>query len=143
MSLTRSVVIAAVAVALLPVDKDTQTEFRDHAASATTWALTFCERNSETCTTASEHWAVFKEKVSFAVELAGDGIATYLYTQGGAPTSIEHAGNPSPGSVGLDTLANDTTDPEGSGPESANKDTLYPWDRTPRWGGPRQATGSF
>ena len=70
MGLFRLAVVGAVGVALLPSDRDQQRELYSRAATATHWAVTFCDRNAQTCEQAVSFWGQFKKKAEFGTELA-------------------------------------------------------------------------
>ena len=72
MGLFRLAVVGAVGVALLPSDREHQAQFYQRAATATTWAITFCDRNGETCEQAVGLWGQFKKKAEFGAGLAYD-----------------------------------------------------------------------
>jgi hypothetical protein len=72
MGVLRLAVIAAVGIALLPSDREKQLELYDRAATAAKWTITFCDRNTETCTRASNLWAQFVKKAEFGAKLAID-----------------------------------------------------------------------
>jgi hypothetical protein len=76
MGLFRLAVIGAVGIALLPSDRDQQQRLYQRAATAANWAVTFCDRNAQTCQQASGFLAEFKKKAEFGAELAVDMIRT-------------------------------------------------------------------
>ncbi len=98
MSLTKLVIVGAVAVVFLPTDKTEQAKLLAQAGGAATWALTYCERNPETCETAGQNWEVFKEKAAFGSELAQDALWQVVAA---SPTPFQGE-NTNPG----DTLTN-------------------------------------
>ena len=65
-------IVAAVGVALLPSDREHQQQLYQRASSATSWAVTFCDRNATTCEQAVGLWGAFKKKAEFGFELALD-----------------------------------------------------------------------
>ena len=72
MGLFRIAIVAAVGVALLPSDREHQQQLYQRASSATSWAVTFCDRNATTCEQAGGLWGEFKKKAEFGFELALD-----------------------------------------------------------------------
>lgn len=78
MGLFRLGVIAAVGVALLPSDSEQQEILYNRAALAAQWTLTFCDRNPQTCTTASDAWEGFRKKAQFGARLAYDTVMEQL-----------------------------------------------------------------
>ena len=74
MGLFRLAVVGAVGVALLPSDREQQRELYGRAATATNWAVTFCDRNAQTCEQVNAFWGQFKKKAEFGTELALDMI---------------------------------------------------------------------
>ena len=72
MGLFRIAIVAAVGVALLPSDREHQQQLYQRASSATSWAVTFCDRNATTCEQAAGLWSEFKKKAEFGFELALD-----------------------------------------------------------------------
>ena len=53
MGLFKLAAIVAVGVSLLPAEREKQEQLYQRAASAASWTMTFCERNTATCTKAS------------------------------------------------------------------------------------------
>ena len=74
MGLLRTAAIIAVGVALLPSDREQQEQLYKRAASAATWAVTFCDRNGPTCEQGEKLWAQFVAKAEFGAKLAYDMI---------------------------------------------------------------------
>ena len=72
MGLFRIAIVAAVGVALLPSDREHQQQLYQRASSATSWAVTFCDRNATSCEQAAGLWGGFKKKAEFGFELALD-----------------------------------------------------------------------
>jgi Family of unknown function (DUF5330) len=70
MGLFRLAAMVAVGVSLLPADRDKQAQLYQRAASAATWTMTFCDRNANTCTQATNLWADFSKKAEFGAKLA-------------------------------------------------------------------------
>ena len=75
MGLLRLTFWLALIVAILPTDKDRQAQVISAFSSGTTWVLTFCDRNGETCKKGSEAWQVFKTKAEFGGRL----VATFVF----------------------------------------------------------------
>lgn len=74
MGLFRLACVAAVGVALLPSDREQQERLYQRAASASSWVMTFCDRNETTCTQGSTLWTAFLTKAEFGAKLAFDMI---------------------------------------------------------------------
>lgn len=74
MSLTKLIVIGALAVALLPSDKQGQQKLLERAGDAAEWTWTFCDRNKQTCEATEKNWATFKEKAAFGAAVAQDAV---------------------------------------------------------------------
>ena len=97
MGVLKLAAIAAVGVSLLPSDRDKQEQLYARAASATTWAVTFCDRNAATCVQATSLWAEFTKKAEFGAKLALDmarekeKAASMTHEDGAAPASYEPA----------------------------------------------------
>lgn len=72
MGLLRIATFAAVAVALLPSDREQQQRLYDRAGATAEWVITFCDRNSATCAKGSELWSQFLAKAEFGAKLAYD-----------------------------------------------------------------------
>lgn len=67
----RSAFWLGVLVMLLPSDERQQQWLIETASAKVHWAMTFCDRNPETCVKASEQWQHFLKKAEFGVALAG------------------------------------------------------------------------
>ena len=74
MGLLRIATFAAVAVALLPSDREQQQRLYERAGSTAEWVVTFCDRNAATCAKGSELWSQFVAKAEFGAKLAYDMI---------------------------------------------------------------------
>ena len=74
MGLLRIATFAAVAVALLPSDREQQQRLYERAGSTAEWVVTFCDRNAATCAKGSEYWSLFVAKAEFGAKLAYDMI---------------------------------------------------------------------
>lgn len=72
MGLFKLAAVVAVGVSLLPAEREKQEQLYLRAASAATWTMTFCDRNVETCTKASQFWGEFSKKAEFGAKLAYD-----------------------------------------------------------------------
>ena len=97
MGVLKLAAIAAVGVSLLPSERDKQEQLYARAAAATTWAVTFCDRNAATCVQATNLWAEFTKKAEFGAKLALDmarekeKTASMTREDGAAPASYEPA----------------------------------------------------
>jgi len=109
-----------VIVLLLPADEQQQARLYGTATSAFERATTFCERNAETCTTASEAWSTFRKKAEFGAKLVRD----LANKRQGPDDPMQPARN-----GGLD----------GKG---SQRGTLSPMDLQPAWRGPGSRTGA-
>lgn len=74
MGLLRIATFVAVAVALLPSDREQQQRLYERAGSTAEWVVTFCDRNTATCAKGSELWSQFVAKAEFGAKLAYDMI---------------------------------------------------------------------
>ena len=83
MGLLRLGAIVAVGVALLPAEREKQDQLYARAGAAAKWAITFCDRNFETCVQASKAWAQFTAKAEFGAKLAYDVIREQTPMSGG------------------------------------------------------------
>lgn len=72
MSLVRTGIVLAAVVALLPSDKERQDELYAMVTALAGDALTYCDRNAETCAKAAAAWDEVKVKAKFAGALALD-----------------------------------------------------------------------
>ncbi len=72
MGLLRIAIVIAAGVAVLPSDRESQDKLYAHAANATTWAVTFCDRNAKTCEQGAELWTKFAAKAQFGAKMALD-----------------------------------------------------------------------
>lgn len=72
MGLLRIATFAAVAIALLPSDREQQQRLYDRAGATADWVITFCDRNTVTCAKSSELWSAFLAKAEFGAKLAYD-----------------------------------------------------------------------
>lgn len=70
MSILKAGILVAVAVAILPTDRQQQAALYDRTASAVHWAATFCDRNVQTCDQAGVLWGGFLEKAKFGAAMA-------------------------------------------------------------------------
>ncbi len=86
MGILRLGMIVAVGVALLPSDREQQEILYNRAALAAKWTVTFCDRNAQTCATASSLWDQFAKKAQFGAKLAYDTLAEHL---GGGERSFD------------------------------------------------------
>lgn len=90
MGILRLGIIAAVGVALLPSDSEQQEILYNRAALAAQWTMTFCTRNAQTCTVASDVWGQFVKKAQFGARLAYDTLAEQMAS---AEPGAAQAGN--------------------------------------------------
>lgn len=81
-------VIAAV-VLLLPTDAQQQAQVYQRVSAGAAWAVTFCDRNAETCNAAGEVWSAAKVKAAFAARMAADIVQERML---GTGTAAERAG---------------------------------------------------
>ncbi|MBN9247084.1 MAG: hypothetical protein EKK38_01355 [Hyphomicrobium sp.] len=72
MGMLRIATFAAVAIALLPSDREQQQRLYERAGSTAQWVVTFCDRNSAACAKGSEYWSLFVAKAEFGAKLAYD-----------------------------------------------------------------------
>lgn len=110
MGLMRIAIVVAAGVALLPSDREQQQRLMQRASDATTWVVTYCDRNAQTCTQAAGMWKQFVAKAEFGAKLAYDMMqdaATERQTAevGGersmraAPAALERRGTLTPGDL--------------------------------------------
>ena len=77
MSLFRLAIVLSLGIAVMPSDQAQQERLYQNAASAAYWTATFCDRNTQTCETASTVWDTFLRKAEFAGKLAYDVAQRY------------------------------------------------------------------
>lgn len=125
MGLLRIATIVAVGVALLPSDHDQQQRLYDRAGATAQWALTFCNRNPDTCAKGSELWSQFVAKAQFGAKLAYDMMS-----------ERQSAG---------DKTASNQDDDRPYKPAMLERDmgTLTPLDKEPSWHGKKTSKGSI
>ena len=70
MFMIRTALVLGLAVLVLPTDPDSQARVFAKAQAATTWTMTFCDRNPGTCQTGREGWTVFVKKAEFGAKMA-------------------------------------------------------------------------
>lgn len=117
MSLIKGAFWVGVVILLLPSDERKQAELYGKAASAVSWAATFCDRNAETCAKSGELWQVFKGKAEFGARMAFDLVQKGL-------SNIEPVSAPSAGQA--------PTQPQ----PASDRGTLSPDDIRNHWRGP-------
>ncbi|MGL4397670.1 MAG: DUF5330 domain-containing protein [Hyphomicrobium sp.] len=127
MGLFRLGALVAVGIAVMPSDSEQQEMLYNRAASATAWAVTFCDRNAATCAQAAAGWQVFVAKAEFTARVAYD-----LITDNQAATVRTAADDGAPerrppdgGAVARSALAPTRLD--------FQTDTLTTRDREPAW----------
>jgi hypothetical protein len=125
MGIFKLAVVVAVGVSLLPADREKQAQLYERAAAAATWTLTFCERNTDTCSKAQTVWADFSKKAEFGAKLAYDvirdnGQNADIFGRNPAPASFEHP---------------ETERFENHRSDSIRSGTLTPHDMKPAWRG--------
>lgn len=69
MSISKSALLLAAAVMLLPMEESKQTQLATAASQTAERSATFCERNPSTCAAGRDLWAVFLRKAEFGMEL--------------------------------------------------------------------------
>lgn len=126
MGLMRVAAVVAVGVALMPADQEQQKRLIQRASDASTWAMTFCERNAETCAKRDELWVLFVAKAEFAAKLAYD-----TWRKSGDGDDGEAATSP----ASFETRRGNRLDARGG--------TLTPDDLRPAWRGPAKQRGSI
>ena len=72
MGILRIAIVVAAGVALLPSDREQQQRLMQRASDATTWVVTYCDRNAAHCTQAAGLWTQFVAKAEFGAKLAYD-----------------------------------------------------------------------
>jgi hypothetical protein len=97
MSLFRVAIVLSLGIAVMPSDRAQQERLYERAATAALWTATFCDRNSETCDTASTLWDTFLKKAEFAGQLAYD--VAQRYASPGAATAYAPASYKSQGTL--------------------------------------------
>jgi Family of unknown function (DUF5330) len=127
MGLLRIATIAAVAVALLPSDKEQQQHLYQRAGATAEWVVTFCDRNATVCAKSAELWTQFVAKAQFGAQLAFE-MAKEHYASGGMSTA----------SLKLDP---DKRDGAERFVLERDSGTLTPVDKSPDWHG-KQASRS-
>lgn len=123
MSLIKGAFWVSVIILLLPSDERKQAELYGKAASAVTWAATFCDRNAETCAKSAELWVIFKQKAEFGARMAMDIAQRSL--SGVEPVSVPSAAQPP-------QSGSDRPQP------ATDRGTLAPDDLRNQWRGPPQ-----
>jgi hypothetical protein len=115
-------------VLLLPTDERQQARLYSTAATTVERAVTFCDRNAQTCAAAADLWATFLKKAEFGARIVVD-----LVGSGGRREEELAPVRPQPASTGYR--------PEPRTP-AADRGTLTPADLSPPWRGQAQRTGT-
>ncbi len=115
MGLFRIAIVAAVGVALLPSDREHQQQLYQRASSATSWAVTFCDRNATTCEQAAGLWGEFKKKAEFGFELALDMVRDSDAAKNKAAVANPPEGQITTSSIVKNTLTSADLKPEWRG----------------------------
>ncbi|MEQ1651272.1 MAG: DUF5330 domain-containing protein [Hyphomicrobium sp.] len=115
MGLFKLAAVVAVGVSLLPAEREKQEQLYLRAASAATWTMTFCDRNAETCTKATNFWGEFSKKAEFGAKLAYDVLRDQDATRSG--------GDVAPATASFETAP------------ATRGSTLTPHDLRPAWRG--------
>jgi Family of unknown function (DUF5330) len=118
----RTALLLGLGVLVLPTDEASQARVYQNARTATTWTMTFCDRNAETCVKGREYWAVFLKKAEFGAKMAYDLISER--------TTHAEAAAPASSSSGKNSAA-----PQAQ-PVLPTRSTLKPSDLEPTWRGP-------
>ncbi len=86
----RTTLLLGLGVLVLPTDEASQARVYASARTATTWTMTFCDRNAETCTQSRQLWAVFLKKAEFGAKMAYDLISerNTLSAEASAPAPV-------------------------------------------------------
>ena len=108
MGLFRIAIVAAVGVALLPSDREHQQQLYQRASSATSWAVTFCDRNAATCEQAAGLWGEFKKKAEFGIELALDMVRDGNAVNNDAAKSKDAIVSPAEGRLATSSIVKTT-----------------------------------
>lgn len=77
MSLFKIAVVLSLGVALLPSDKGKQQQLYAETVQYVEQAVTYCERNAETCAQADAYWQQFKTKAQFAAGMVYEAYQRY------------------------------------------------------------------
>lgn len=134
MFLIRATLLFAAVVMLMPSDAAQQARLASSAGAAVSRAATFCDRNAQTCATASQAWASFTRKAEFAVEL-GLGLARDYMSQ---TATGARAGEPKRSAeIAAAVPAAEVSRAGGKG----SRGTLSAADQTLPWRGAMQRTG--
>jgi Family of unknown function (DUF5330) len=118
MFLFRTTLLLGLGVLVLPTDEASQARVYQSARTATTWTVTFCDRNAATCAKGGEYWVIFKKKAEFGAKMAYDLISERNAIAANAPA-------PGP-------LKATTAQPAAIAPV---RGTLKPSDLEPAWRG--------
>ncbi|RUO99194.1 DUF5330 domain-containing protein [Hyphomicrobium sp.] len=124
MGLLRLATVAAIAIALLPSDKEQQQRLYQRAGDTAEWVVTFCDRNATVCAKSAELWTQFVAKAQFGAQLAYD-MARERYANSGSMSNA---------SLRLDDTNGTTVAPAVLERDSG---TLTPFDKAADWRGKR------
>jgi Family of unknown function (DUF5330) len=121
----RTTLLLGLGVLVLPTDEASQARVYQGARTATTWTMTFCDRNSETCAQSRQLWAVFLKKAEFGAKMAYDLISernTVATAAAAPPTATPAMPGGKPGA-------------QAHHPVLPVRSTLKPSDLEPAWRG--------
>lgn len=121
MSVLRTCFFLGIVVVLLPTDDAQQSRLKERLSDAGHWAITFCDRNPDTCTKGRELRETFGEKAEFGAKLVYAAVAAYV------------AGGDRPDSVARQSQS--STRPAPAALSEGRQQTLTPSDLTPSWRG--------
>jgi hypothetical protein len=130
MGLIRIAIVVAAGVALMPSDREQQQRLMQRASEATTWAMTFCDRNAESCAQAGALWKQFAAKAEFAAKLAWESWQGAQSEAGVAERGDLLARRK------IEPVRLDESQRRASG-------TLTPFDMQPAWRGRQASRGEF
>jgi hypothetical protein len=77
MSLVRTGIVLSAVIALLPSDPASREALYARTSQLAHEAMTYCDRNAQTCRKAAEVWDDLSDKAVFAAGLAGDLVVRY------------------------------------------------------------------
>lgn len=121
MSILRTCFLLGIVVVLLPTDETQQSRLRERLSDAGQWAVTFCDRNPDTCTKGRELRVTFSEKAQFGAKLVYAAVTAYVT-----------------GGDRSDTVARQPLSSERPAPAARSdgrQQTLTPSDLAPSWRG--------
>lgn len=132
MSLFKTALVLAAAIALMPTDERRQAEMLSSAGTALNSALTYCDRNPEPCAKAQDGWAQFKRKAEFGFDLASRMVRDAMASRQASRTAT--AGHAPAEQVPAPASYIPRLEPE------APHGTLTPSDRSSEWRAPVRRT---